>query len=356
MKDKSGKSNHAFQATAGNRPTLSARVNGLLSTEDFSISSWVKQAGIVLNTSRNVTIPPNGSATLYQNISASPSVSYTALVSIQGTAGNTIRIQAAYVGGTSNNDKVLTGGVDTFSISFTTTATATNINFGFLNTTTSAITVDFYKIDLRPTNSGALLPAYQRVNTASDYDTAGFPLYLKANGTSSAMSTNSIDFTGTDKMTVVTGVRKLSDATIGIALELSVIADSNNGTFLLAPSFNGVSAAGAYYSAGAKGTSIARVTSGATYVAPISNINTFIDSISTPYAELKINGTQVATNTAGQGTGTFGNYPLYLFARAGTSLYLNGQFYGAIIRGAQSDTVSVTQTEQYMATKTGITL
>jgi hypothetical protein len=301
MKDKSGRGNHAFQATAGNRPLLSSRVNLLLATATLSTQS-------VTTVATNYILAFTGAGT----------------VTLSGTATG-----------------VLPAGSNTF------TATAGTLTLTVSGSVTLA--------DLRPTNAGALLPPYQRVNTASDYDTVGFPLYLKANGTSSAMSTNSVDFSSTDKMTVVTGVRKLSDATIGIALELSAIADSNNGTFLLAPSFNGVSAAGAYYSAGAKGTSIARVTSGATYVAPISNINTFIGSISTPYAELKINGTQVATNTAGQGTGNFGNYPLYLFARAGTSLWFNGQFYGAIIRGAQSDNSSVIQTEEYMAQKTGIT-
>ena len=72
----------------------------------------------------------------------------------------------------------------------------------------------------------------------------------------------------------------------------------------------------------------------------------------------RINGIVNQTNSVAfpdAGSGNFGSYPLYLFSQGGTSSYINGQFYGAIIRGAQSDTASVTQTENYMATKTGIT-
>ena len=382
--------NHAFQGdlttgAAAKRPMLSARVNLLTKTEDFSDASWLRGTGV--NVATTSVAAPNGTLTVSKyylsNLStggptsqlskgpftATANMTFSCYVKSAGATGFFVIQDGAGNGSTLNLStwqisSNISNGIGTVIplpdgwYKFIITTTSTNPYFySYFSSYTGDGTSGVYiwGADLRPTNSGALLPAYQRVNTASDYDTVGFPLYLKANGSSSAMSTNSIDFTATDKMTVVTGVRKLSDATIGIALELSAIADSNNGTFLLAPSFNGLVAAGAYYSAGAKGTSIARVTSGATYVAPISNINTFIDSISTPYAELKINGTQVSTNTAGQGTGNFGNYPLYLFARAGTSLFLNGQFYGAIIRGAQSDTASVTQTENYMAQKTGIT-
>jgi hypothetical protein len=66
--------------------------------------------------------------------------------------------------------------------------------------------------DLRVANTGVNLPPYQRVNTATDYDTAGFPHYLRFDGVDDFLQTSSINFTSTDKMTVFAGVRKLSDA------------------------------------------------------------------------------------------------------------------------------------------------
>jgi hypothetical protein len=290
--------NHAFQATAGNRPLLSARTNILLATATLATQS-------VTSLATNYALSFTGAGT----------------VTLSGTATG-----------------VLSAGTNTF------TATAGTLTLTVSGSVTLA--------DLRPTNSGALLPPYQRVNTASDYDTVGFPLYLKANGTSSAMSTNSIDFSSTDKMTVVTGVRKLSDATRGMIGELSSSLDTNNGSFNISGSFPNATANYRYES---KGTLVSSADCGTGYIAPINNVLTTQSYIATDSDSMRVNGTLVATSPADQGAGNFGNYPFYLFARAGTSLFLNGQFYGAIIRGAQSDTASITQTENYMATKTGIT-
>ena len=166
MKDKSGNNNHAFQATSGNRPTLSARVNLLLASDTLATQSVTTQA-----TTYKLYFTGSGSITL------------------SGTSTGT------YSAGTN-----------------TITCTAGSLT---LTVSGSVLTAD-----LRPTNIGNNLPAYQRVTTSTDYDTAGFPLYLKTNGTSSAMATNSINFTSTAAMTVVTGVRKLSDAALGMLAEI----------------------------------------------------------------------------------------------------------------------------------------
>jgi hypothetical protein len=61
---------------------------------------------------------------------------------------------------------------------------------------------------------------------------------------------------------------------------------------------------------------------------------------------------QAASSTADQGIGNYGNYPLYLFGRAGTSLFYNGRFYGSVGRGAQSNDQQIAALEGYMNTKT----
>ena len=287
--------NHAFQATAGNRPLLSARVNLLLATATLSTQS-------VTTVATNYTLTFTGAGT----------------VTLSGTA---------------------TGVLSAGSNSFTATAGALTL------TVSGSVTL----ADLRPTNSGALLPPYQRVNTATNYDTVGFPLYLKCNGSSSAMSTNSIDFTATDKMTVVTGVRKLG-STLAMLCETSSDASTYNGSFFIAAPRNASD-----YSVLVRGTTIFTETTVSGYAAPITNVLSNLVNITSPSNAIKINGVQIANNTGSLGGGVYGNYPLYLFARAGTSFFLNGNFYGAIIRGAQSDTNSVVQTENYMAKQTGIT-
>lgn len=288
--------NHAFQATAGNRPLLSARVNLLLATATLSTQS-------VTTVATSYVLAFSGAGT----------------VTLSGTATG-----------------VLSAGSNTF------TATAGALTLTVSGSVTLA--------DLRPTNSGALLPAYQRVNTATDYDTVGFPLYLKCNGSSSAMATNSINFTATDKMTVVTGAGKTLD-NVFILMELGVNASTTNG-------FNIVSA---NYKTNLFGTSTISKTYSGVQVIPSYNVVTtkYDIALSTVTDEIvfRNNGTILPTTDSGTtaGSGNFSNSVLYLFARIGTSLFYTGNFYGAIIRGAQSDTNSVVQTEQYMAKQTGIT-
>jgi hypothetical protein len=78
----------------------------------------------------------------------------------------------------------------------------------------------------------------------------------------------------------------------------------------------------------------------------------FIGDIAGDISALRVNGSEVGRSTTDQGTGNYGNYPLYLFRRAGTSLPFNGRFYGLVVRGAATDTGTLQQTEQYLNGKT----
>jgi len=402
MRDKSGRGNHAFQATAGNRPILSARVNILTYSQTFA-SPW---ANIRSTVPPSMIPAPDGtiSGVLFTESSsagtqfitpvgggivASSAGTYT--FSVYGK-NNGRYLTLAGNNGISNYISVIfdlslgtyyqyqSGGQIINSVSCTqigstgwyrcvVTATftaASGINIAGSNVTTvptggyglPTYTGDgvsgFYLwgADLRPTNAGALLPPYQRVNTDTDYDSVGFPLYLKCNGTSSAMQTNSIDFTATDKMTVVTGVRKLSDTTNQNVFEMGNTLPAG-GFNLYAPNTLNSPSYSAYVNAG----NVSLINSSNSYPAPISNVVSLLvnnSGVSPNQQLLRVNavgsGTQSATLS-----GNFTNIPLFLFSRASTSSFLNGQFYGAIIRGAQSDAASVTQTENYMAQKTGIT-
>ena len=191
--------------------------------------------------------------------------------------------------------------------------------------------------------------SYQRVTTATDYDASAGFLYLKFDGVDDALATSSIDFTATDKMTVVAGVRKLSDAAVGMVVELSATAASNTGAFnVRAPNTD----ATGNYAFNSIGTALA-ANIVAAYAAPITNVLTGIASISTDVAILRVNGTQASTSVADQGTGNYGNYPLYIGSRAGTSLPFNGNLYSLLIRGAQSTDAQIVSAETYVNSKTG---
>lgn len=174
--------------------------------------------------------------------------------------------------------------------------------------------------------------------------------YLQFDGVDDSLSTGSIDFTSTDKMTVVAGARLLSNAAAGVFAELSVSVSANNGSFVLLVPLSASSRYGFY----SRGTATSQPFTGNDYTAPVSSVLTGTSEISADACALRVNGTVVATPSTDQGTGNYGNYPLYIGRRAGSTNPFNGYLYSLIVRGAA--TADVTGAEQYVATKTGVTL
>jgi hypothetical protein len=282
--------NHRFQSTSANRPVVSARVNLLVGTATLATQSVTTRAA-----AHTLTFTGAGSITL------------------SGTA---------------------TGTFNAGTHSVTTTA-------GSLTATVSGTVT---QADLRETNVGVGLPAYQAVVTSTNYDSTGFPVYIKPNGSNQSMQTNSINFTATDKMTVWQGVRKLSDV-FGVIGELSIRTDINNGSFAIYPVSGNK---WGYYTRGTAGTSVEP--SG--YTPPITSVLTATANILGDLTTLRVNGTQVAQSTADLGAGNFGTYPAYFYARAGTSLYFSGNDYGSIARGAASTAAQITAGETWLNQRT----
>jgi hypothetical protein len=205
--------------------------------------------------------------------------------------------------------------------------------------------------DLRETNVGVGLPAYQAVVTSTNYDSTGFPVYIKPNGSNQFMVTNSINFTSTDKMTVWQGVRKLNDNSSMIT-ELSADCSTNNGSFAIYPSTGG-----ANYAAALRGTVFAFYIPTITAAPLTAVISSAYDiGAATLATEIKPRLNGVLTQTGGSGsdagTGNFGTYPAYFYARGGTSLYFNGNDYGSIARGAASTAAQIANGEAYINSKT----
>ena len=174
---------------------------------------------------------------------------------------------------------------------------------------------------------------------------------LLFDGIDDSLATASINFTATDKMTVVAGVRKLSDAATGVLCELSASAASLGGGFNF---FAPVAGSENFrYAAGNVINLLASAGSGSSYPAPTTNVVTGLSSISADVLILRINGTQAATSAADQGTGNFGNYPLFIGRRAGTSMPFNGHLYSLIVRGAQSTDAQIAVAETWVNSKTG---
>ena len=360
--DKSGRGNHATQATSTKRPVLSARVNLLTKTEDFGDAAWIPAS---VSVTPNAIAAPDGTVTADMlsviaacafrtiDITVLASSNYTfTFYAYRGTASelkysvyNTSAL-ADIVSATSFYSQTVAGAWSKVTLNFTTPVGCTSIRLFPIRDPGVIGTCYIWGASLVPADQAAL--PYQRVNTATDYDTVGFKHYLKFDGVDDALVTNAIDFTATDKMTVVAGVRKLSDAATNlVVVELGV--RSAAGSF-------GVYAPGGYaagYTFTNQGVSQSQTNSPLTYTAPITNVITGVGEISADVSVLRINGIQAATSASDQGTGNYGNYPLYIGSRGGTSLPFNGHLYSLLIRGAQSTDAQIVSAETYVNSKTG---
>jgi len=389
--------NHAT-STGTKRPKLAARYNLLQRTEEFENAYWLKTNITVPTTNAVSPIGTNTADVLAETVTNGEhtlavasaergntvaGTAYTFVIHLKKGSGASapdwiqlgftnfagyanFNLSTGQVGnvslGTASTPVDVGGGF--WRIAFTYTPATAHALSGVLsftnnvNTTTrfptyagnTAADVIAWGADLRPASqaTGLIGPTYQRVAAATVYDTAGFLPYLQFDGIDDSMSTGSIDFTATDKMTVWAGVRKLSDAAGDILVESSSNVNTNNGSFfVLAPASTAPD-----FGFASTGTVI-RDAVGTGFAAPITNVLTGIGDISGDAATLRVNGTQAATNTNDQGAGNYGNYPLFIGARNNASLFFNGWLTSLIVRGAQSTQSQIEATESWVNGKTG---
>jgi hypothetical protein len=176
--------------------------------------------------------------------------------------------------------------------------------------------------------------------------------YLKFDGSDDFLVTGNVDFSASDKIAVAAGVRKLSDTTAGVIAETSILAASNNGAFgIFGPTGAGVPRFGCTF----RGT-VAVSANAVGFAAPVSAVISAIDVIGSDDLKFLANGVQVSYSTSDQGTGNFGNYPLYIGRRGGTVFPFNGHLYGLYIGGGMSNLEQLKIVEKYLGNKTGIQL
>ena len=188
------------------------------------------------------------------------------------------------------------------------------------------------------------------------YRSSGGLSWLEFDGVDDFMVTGAVDLTGTDKLTVFAGVRKLLDTPTGIFVESSADGSANNGTFALTAPTSAVPGA---YGINLRGTAL--ITRAASvFTAPITNVVTAAYNIAgadfNTEILARVNGQIPTLSGAGAaGTGNFTSQVLYIGRRGGVSLPFTGNMYGLIVRGAFSDSPTVASVESYMAGKSGIT-
>ena len=374
--------NHASQSTTTSRPILRNRYNMLTYTEDFSAPPWLTQGTIAVT--QNAAVAPNGTTTATRlNASAGVwsryqlytgrSISYKASAWVKAVSPgvkNTFRI--SFDSGVISSDFTATETWQLFE--FTGLASYNETVSWAITRDSSSNAADLYVwgASLVVANESHL--PYQWVTTGAqstsnpvstvtagyDTDTTKFPPYLYFDGTDDWLQTGNINFSATDKMSVFAGVRKLSDSTYNTAVEQGSNSSTSSGFGVWAP---GWGATGAKFGMNWYVGGVSASDSTDIYPAPITALLSFELNISVPGASnqivvFRVNGvnTTYSLPATAATTGYFANKPLYIGRRGGTTLPFNGRIYSLITRGALTTTPLLEKTEQWVATKTGVTL
>lgn len=378
MLDKSGRGNHATQATTTKRPVYSRRVNAQIYSEDFTNAAFRK---LSVTVTANQAVAPDGTLTanLVEGLNSGES-RIDSYPTYYGSGLNEQRTISVYV----KKGTASTVRLDLMVLSYATLNLDTGVVSGVVDATASAEALSDgwfrFSLSFMKTNQyhwaslvidgsvatagsiylwgwqeepGLVATRYQRVNTATDYDTdpSKFPAYLRFDGVDDAMHTGNIDFTATDKMTVVAGVRSNLNGYSNI-LELGPNSASENG-FSLQRGF----AANGDYAGIVYGTS-----SGYGFTSDFAAPDTSVIAAQYDIAQASVWGGEIsfrrngvvsakADSQGSAGTGNFSQKPLYIGSRAGTSLPFNGHLYSLIVRGAQTPLSQIEATERYIKQK-----
>jgi hypothetical protein len=352
---------HATQPTASKRPIYGyhpkrGRVNLLTHTEDFGHSDWLKSSG--------TTVAPLGEGVA--RITASEASGYVEqlIPFIQGQT-RVFAVDVRAESGTVAGNIEISG---TVIESFSAGSAWQRVETAWLDPESG-----IYRPRIRLTNAGTSIEVrypqlekgptatdYQRVTTKYDVTEPGQPLvhYLAFDGVDDFLSTGNIDFTSTDEMMVVAGARKLSDATTGMLVELSdsTSTTANTGSFHLASAYSNSS----NWQPSLRGSSGRVAQTLSPFASPISGILTMeMDIAAVEELTCRVDGREPTTGSIGDataGAGNFGNYPLYIGMRGGTSLPFNGNLYGLLIRGKTPTDTELGRSERHLASKTGVTL
>lgn len=375
--------NHASQTTAASRPVVSARYNLLTRTEEFDNAAWTKTETSIgaiaianpVNGAVNADLVIASATTGYHYVRQTPAgmtaASYTLSAYAKAGGYNYVEFHVDDSGGQkiavvfnlTNGAKTETAGSGTatplgdgwyfLQATGTTTSAPTLVQYNVASGTTQGVFlgngtsgVYLWGADLRVSNDGVGLPAYQRVGASTDYDTTGFPVYLRFDGTDDGLSTGSIDFTSTDKMSVFAGVRNIGTTAYGLIAEIGTTGnDAGSWTLCL-----GASASAFLFASG--GTSRRFAETAASFTPPTTRVLRGVADIAGDYVGVLVNGGSLATSVLDQGTGNFGNLALFMGRRNNASLPFNGRLTSLIVRGAATDAATITSTETWVNSKT----
>jgi hypothetical protein len=377
--------NHAFQATSASRPILGRHPktgarNLVTYSSNTMDSSWsfsgTRTGGQLDSRGTYKAVKFVGASTAVPTKRATAQVSgpHTLTIRLKGVAGQTTSLALLLRNDTTSTNFTPTGVLDTTTgvISGTgwtsksvdngywecTFTRATGISkgdslviyFGSVSApdSTFGVTMDYAQLE-----AGSVATAFQDTTTLQDITEVGVDSvrYAYFDGIDDFLQTSSIDFTASDKMSLFVGVQKLSDATQMI-YELST-SNVNNGMFGLLRG----GGASDYIQSELRGTSIAYLSNtNSNLTAPANAVVTQkLDISGVTKQTLRVNSLEL-TSSSNAGTGNFGNYPLYIGRRGGTSLPFTGNLYELVGIGRITTQSEITSLEKSLASQLGVTL
>jgi len=241
--DKSGNGYHATQSITASRPTLSARYNLLTKTEDFADAVWLKQfsgTGSLPVVTSNYGVAPDGTQTadrvvfnlnggvttndysrITQIVASTANVDHTNSIYVRTNDGSTVTMQFS-INGLPYSIITVTPEWKRFSFVGQRTDTGYSPRLELRGTFSGSDTADVlvWGADLR---IGTSPGTYQRVNTATDYDSnpALFPYFLRYDGIDDYMNLPYMGLYASGAASVVVGISTSDD--IGDFLSESLV-------------------------------------------------------------------------------------------------------------------------------------
>jgi hypothetical protein len=376
MLDKSGRGNHASQATTTARPLLSARYNILTdtaftSTAEWGLSNWLFSGGEAdpfggaaaakvqmgdgaAQAPARVIGPVAGDVVfrVWWKAGNQASVFLAARDDTTATLLGTVRCDTGAVTGTVTGSIIRQQNgfnlVELRTVAFPPGNTL-RIYLGGTGGVAAGTHSFWYGPDLRLVCDVDKGPTYQYVApAAASYEAAGFSRYLRFDGTDDWMSTGNIDFSGTSNMSIVAGVRKLNDLAPFYQLVAELGPGNSNGSFSLWYPYSDTHHSRVIF----KGDNAS------SHTVIVSDVPGARTDVLTATAELgayrikyKVSGTQYPDYVGAADPGKFGNLPLYLFSRAGISSRFRGTFYGLIVVGRLLNAGELASAHEFMRNK-----
>lgn len=318
--------NHRYQTTTGSKPILRGTPTGgnRITNGGFDGSTgWLVTGSSSVSGGKGVVNGATGSAFLFQNANLVSGRWYRASFDIDAITG-TLNIW-------DDTGAVKASFTTTGRKEFYFTHTISNGNFIFqCNNGANSATVD--NVDVRDVSADAVTAPYG----------------LQFDGVDDFLLTAAVDFTATNKVTAVSGIRALSFAACAQVF-------AHNGTGFSA--FDLQAPLGTLDRIRFSANS-ATITAGAEFVttAPVTGVFTGYADLSVHTVGLRVNGVLTQQNSQPSSASNFANAVFYFGRRNGADLPYNGLDYGGIIVGKALTASQLASVERWVAQRTGVTL